>query len=125
MINIKEIKEKCPKAYELLRQYIGNSLVEMQKRMSNNVGSVKIEEIPPVDDRIIEGILVWNQRSLYSFFDKNKVLLLLDGPDEMHGWSWQIRAKDVVNDTKAHSDVREVCEDEGFTECFNQLEKQL
>lgn len=71
MINIKEIKKEHPKAYELLRQFIENGLKEMQNKMAQNVGSVKIEEIPPIDDKIVEGVLYWNIRSLYDFFDAN------------------------------------------------------
>jgi hypothetical protein len=69
MINIKEIKKEHPKAYELLRQFIENGLKEMQNRMAQNVGSVKIEDIPPVDEKIVEGVLYWNQRQLLDFFD--------------------------------------------------------
>jgi len=71
MIDIKEIKKNQPKAYELLRKFIENGLKEMQNRMTQNIGSVKIEEIPPVDDRIVEGVLYWNIRSLYDFLDQN------------------------------------------------------
>lgn len=117
MINIKEIKEKCPKAYELLKQYIGNSLVEMQKRMANNVGSVKIEEIPPVDDRIIEGILVWNQRSLIDFAEQNNLKLSL-GFSKEKSYFYTILFNDKEKKEKDFPE-RSLMEDACFTEIFN------
>lgn len=117
MINIKEIKEKCPKAYELLKQYIGNSLVEMQKRMANNVGSVKIEEIPPVDDRIIEGILVWNQRTLFDFFDSKEVYISIQ---ETGAGDWQY---DVGEAWSTSENSRIEAEEAAYNAAFESLEK--
>lgn len=124
MINIKEIKKEHPKAYELLRQFIENGLKEMQNKMAQNVGSVKIEDIPPIDEKIVEGVLYWNIRSLYDFLDDNNQEIGI-GFSTLEG---QKRYEYSIGDdgvSIGEFKTRQEAEEAAFKEAFEFLEKKL
>ncbi len=122
MIDLKDY----PKSKEVFYEHVKKWLLQLQKELLKDVPEV---QAPEITDRIVElganNILNQNFRSLYHFFDEQGIYLLVDGPDEMHGWTWRIRYKsiDVFDSTSAGSLKREECEIEGFKECFKLMEK--
>lgn len=115
--------EDYPKSKEIFSKYVKKWLIEFQKELLKGVEG----EAPPITDSIVEAaslnIIQQNPRSLYNFFDNEGIILLLDGPDEMYGWTWQIRNnRNVINSVGAGTLKREEAELEGFKECFKLME---
>lgn len=125
MIDIKLIKKEYPNSYKKLEEFTKEQLVNYGKMLLQESEGYSQADLPELNDDLIYGSILFNFRQLYEFFDKYYILLLLDGPDEMHGWSWQIRSgKDVYNDPSSLSTNRISCEVEGFKKAFEILENQ-
>ena len=113
MINI----EKFPKSKEKLLGFIKGHLEVFQKSLMKDE-----KELPPIDPGIVEAtmdnILDNNPRSLYNFFDKEKVYVLVD-LDE-NAWSFRVVSKNTFSSGKFSA--REHAETEGFKEALKILE---
>ncbi len=125
-INLSEF----PKCREKIREVVKQQLVAIQAEMLKQIPAgmeYQVPEIIPQQiDLTIEYLLKNNFRFLYDVFDNEHVMLLLDGPDEMHGWTWQVRSdKQVENDKEANSMTRIDVEKVGFEKCFKILEEKL
>lgn len=67
----------------------------------------------------IKSILVWSPRSLYEFFDEQRVMLII-GEIDMH-WSYHI----VGYPYSASASSRKEAEERGFELAFQALEEKL
>jgi len=125
MIDIKLIKKEYPNSYKKLEEFTREQLVNYGRTLLQQGEGYTQADLPELTDDLIYGSILFNFRQLYEFFDKQYIIVLLDGPDEMHGWSWQIRTADeTYNDNAALASSRIMCEIEGFKKAFEILEKQ-
>lgn len=114
MIDIKKIKQECPKAYGLL----GNWMQDTMKRMQNLMGHGEQAELdlPPIElsDELVQGAVVWNQRQLFDFFDEQDIKIEI-----YKEWKYCI---DHEPDEEFNS--RPEAETAAFEAAFKQLEEQ-
>lgn len=125
MIDIKIIKKEYPNSYKKLEEFTKDQLVNYGKTLLQQGDGYTSADLPELTDDLIYGSILFNFRQLYEFFDKQYIIVLLDGPDEMHGWSWQIRtSKETYNDPSSLSITRIECEVDAFKKAFEVLENQ-
>jgi len=125
MIDIKLIKKEYPNSYKKLEEFTKDQLVNYGKILLQQGDGYTSADLPELTDDLIYGSILFNFRQLYEFFDKQYIIVLLDGPDEMHGWSWQIRtSKETYNDPSSLSMTRIECEVDAFKKAFEVLENQ-
>lgn len=120
---------KYPKSRKLLEDFASKELMAIQQLMLKDIPegieSGLPDILPEYIQQAVSHFIDTGSRTLYDFFDEQSLLVLLDGPDEMHGWSWQIRGKKVVNDPSAMSMNRKECELAAFEAAFKELEEKI
>lgn len=102
----KEIKEKCPLAYQKLIDYLKQEL------------SVSVEL-----EKVAEITLLLNIRFLYEFFDASEVFLSIEADKE--DYRYKIRNSPNQTVEKGSFSSRGECEGSGFERCFEVLENKL
>ena len=108
-----------------MEEFTKDQLVNYGKILLQQGDGYTSADLPELTDDLIYGSILFNFRQLYEFFDKQYIIVLLDGPDEMHGWSWQIRtSKETYNDPSSLSMTRIECEVDAFKKAFEVLENQ-
>ncbi len=116
-----------PKGKEKLMAFTKDLLLAFQKELTKD--SPSGVDLPVIEDELkeiyVNNILLNNKRSLYDFFDKEDIHLLVDYAD---GFYWQIKYRknnitkvQITEPPIKHGD-RISCEDEGFDNCFKILE---
>lgn len=118
-----------PKSKKLLEDFASKELMAIQQLMLKDIPegieSGLPDILPEYIQQAVSHFIDTGSRTLYDFFDEQSLLVLLDGPDEMHGWSWQIRGKKIVNDPVCLAKNRKECEFLAFEEAFKQLEEKI
>ena len=117
MINIKEIQGSYPKAYSELKKWTTKKLMEIQKHFIRN--TFDLPEVK-VTDKIIEGVLFWNLRQLYDFFDNEEVVISISENAD-NSFSFYINSSKISNTF----DNRLSCEDAAFYDAISILENSL
>jgi len=115
-MTIKEIKEKFPKSYEKLADWMTKAVFgEMGRFMQELAEKV---DFPPLEEEGIAAAITLYPRRLFSFFDNNGIYLNIIRED--------ISYKAVIEDWRSgEQSTREKAEEQGFTEAFSILEKRL
>jgi hypothetical protein len=116
MIDIKEIKKTCPKSYKLLGEWVKTQVVKFQEVMLKE-GEKQAFDVPEIviDDTMIEGVIMWNERQLFDFFDVNSIEIEI-----YKGWKYYI-----THETDEEFKSRPECEAKAFKAAFEELEKTL
>lgn len=113
-MTIKDLKERFPKAMEKLVAFNKNALKALQLKMAANAG-VEVE-FPDITNEqaemSIEGLLIFNTRALFDFFDAEGVEIEI-----YKGWKY-----DVDGESEDEFNSRVECENAAFLEAFKFLE---
>lgn len=119
-----------PKSKVKLMEFTKDLLIAFQKELTKDAPAGV--ELPVIDDELkeiyINNILINNKRSLYDFFDRENIHLLIDYAE---GFYWQIKYKGesgittvkITEPPVKHTD-RISCENEGFENCFKLMENE-
>lgn len=116
-----EIKEKYPKSYTKLCEFIIEKLKESQKLGVPKGVEIELPEIPlSFAERAMDGLLLGNLRILYDFLDENDVeVFVCPGPDL--NFTFSINRKPF----EEYFNNRMNCEVEAFTFGLETLEEKL
>lgn len=118
MIDVDGIKGKYPKAYSKLVEWSASAVLAMQKAMM--MSDEDIAATPKISDDAVKGMLILNTRSLYDFFDENRLFITVDYIHES-GFLCNIVG---LEDTAITANTRRQAEDAGFDRAFNELENK-
>lgn len=117
MIDIKEIKKTCPKAYELLKKWVKEQMKKLQGAFAKDASPEQVFDIPEIliTDDVMEGVVMWNFQQLFYFFDAHKIEIEI-----YKGWKFYI-----THEEDAEYNNRAACESAAFKSAFTALEKTI
>lgn len=114
-----EIKAPSLNGDKIVEQY-PNTIKAYKQWLGNLPNADVLGKDALLYDNAIKGIFYYSPRSLYEFFDKLGIELVINRVDDTH-WSYHI-----VGTPHSHSaDSRIIAEENGFSLAFETLENQL
>lgn len=114
MVDIKTIKNEFPEAYKKLLQWSQRIVTEMHKAMLESGQELDEMQVPKVNDDILSALMMWNERSLFDFFDDMKINISIGYTGEQ--WVWAIKEEESFP-----AETRKEAESKAFLEAFKNL----
>ena len=117
MIQQSEVKEKFPKSYQKLQEFILKDIAGTEKLK----GLIPVDKMQIMTDTLL-GMTFSSSRGLrilYDFFDENNIYCMSIRSSK---WSYSVQYTGLLHDDAMY-EKRIQAEEAGFLFCFNLLEK--